>query len=186
MDQDVAVTVNGKAHERAVPLRMLLVDFLREDLRLTGTHVGCTYEGRCGACTVTVDGEAVKSCMMLAVQADGRDVTTVEGLEHLSAQDEEWHPIQEAFAEHHGLQCGYCTPGMLMTTFDLLRSQSYDTDARLSDEQIRHGLIGNICRCTGYDHIVNAVRAAEERLHQASEEERAAYFATRNGGGGAS
>lgn len=182
MEKDISLTVNGQVHERSVPIRMLLVDFLRDELRLTGTHVGCTYEGRCGACTVNVCGEAVKSCMVLAVQTDQQEVTTVEGLGELRAPGDEWHPIQEAFAQHHGLQCGYCTPGMLMTVFDLLSSKPYDPDSRLTDEEIRHGLIGNICRCTGYDHIVDAIRAAEERLHAMSDEERSALFVGGRGG----
>jgi len=176
MEQVVTVKVNGRTYERSVPLRMLLVDFLREELRLTGTHIGCTYEGRCGACTIALDGDAVKSCMMLAVQADGRDVTTVEGLEKLGGNEGELHPIQDAMSECHGLQCGYCTPGMMMTMFDLLRSQSYESESRLTEDEIRHELIGNLCRCTGYDHIVNAVRAAEERLHAMPGAERAALL----------
>ena len=177
MEQLVSVTVNGRKYERTVPLRMLLVDFIRDTLGLTGTHVGCTYEGRCGACTVVVDGDAMKSCMMLAVQADGRTLLTVEGLDGLSGKQGDMHPIQEAFWERHGLQCGYCTPGMMMTIFDLLKSQSYEDGEKLSEEEIRHALIGNICRCTGYSHIIEAVQTAEEHLRQMPPEERQACFA---------
>ena len=176
MEQLVSVTVNGRKYDRTVPLRMLLVDFLRDELGLTGTHVGCTYEGRCGACTVVLDGDSVKSCMKLAVQADGRALLTVEGLEALSGKEGELHPIQDAFWERHGLQCGYCTPGMLMTIFDLLKSHSYEDSAELTDTEIRRSLIGNICRCTGYSHIVEAVQMAAERLREMPAEERQAYF----------
>tara|TARA_Y100000590_G_C14984483_1_gene737601 strand:- start:14 stop:421 length:408 start_codon:yes stop_codon:yes gene_type:complete len=130
---------------------MLLVDFIRETIGLTGTHVGCTYEGVCGACTIHLDGEAVKSCLMLAIQADGHEVTTVEGL----ANNSEQTPLQTAFHEQHGLQCGFCTPGILMNMTEFLAKNPHPTD-----EEIRHGLIGNLCRCTGYVHIVNAVREA--------------------------
>ena len=151
----ITVTVNGVRYEETVPVRMLLVDFLRERLALTGTHVGCTYEGVCGACTIHLDGEAVKSCMLLAVQADGHHVTTVEGLAKGSALT----ALQRAFKQHHGLQCGFCTPGILMNMTDFLRRNPNPTD-----EEIREGLIGNLCRCTGYVHIVKAVRAAAEEL----------------------
>ncbi len=147
----IELIINGTVCEEAVPLRMLLVDFLRERIGLTGTHVACTYEGVCGACTVLLDGEAVKSCMLLAVQADGHAITTVEGL----AKGAELTPLQRAFQEHHGLQCGFCTPGILMNMTDFLRRNPDPTD-----EEIRHGLVGNLCRCTGYVHIVEAVRAA--------------------------
>jgi aerobic-type carbon monoxide dehydrogenase small subunit (CoxS/CutS family) len=147
----IKVTVNGEVYEEAVPVRMLLSDFIRDKCGLTGTHIGCTYEGVCGACTVQLDGEAVKSCLMLAVQADGHAVTTVEGL----AQGEALTPLQQAFNTHHGLQCGFCTPGILMNMSEFLRKHPDPTD-----EEIRHGLIGNLCRCTGYVHIVDAVRAA--------------------------
>ncbi len=146
----VAMTVNGKAVSGDVETRTLLVHFLRDNLRLTGTHVGCET-GICGACTVLVDGKAVKSCTMFAVQADGRDVTTIEGL----ATDGQLHPMQEAFWNAHGLQCGFCTPGMIMTSNQLLERNPQPTE-----EEIRHGLEGNLCRCTGYQHIVNAVKAA--------------------------
>ena len=153
--QTVRITVNGEAFEETVPERMLLVDFLRERLALTGTHVGCTHEGVCGACTIHLDGEAVKSCMMLAVQADGHAVTTVEGL----SSNGELSVLQQSFREHHGLQCGFCTPGILMNMTDFL-ARNPDP----SDEQIREGLIGNLCRCTGYVHIVKAVREAARTL----------------------
>jgi carbon-monoxide dehydrogenase small subunit len=150
----VRLTVNGVAREgRCVP-RKLLVDFLREDLALTGTHVGCEH-GICGACTILVNGEAARSCLMLAVQADGAEITTVEGLMSNGAL----HPLQEAFREHHGLQCGFCTPGMLLTALDLLRTYPDPTE-----EQVREGLSAVLCRCTGYHGIIKAVRAAAPRL----------------------
>ena len=154
----IKLTVNGAAYEENVPERLLLVDFLREQLALTGTHVGCTYEGVCGACTVHLDGEAVKSCLMLAVQADGHAITTIEGL-----ASEQLTPLQQAFSTHHGLQCGFCTPGILMNMSEFL-ARNPDP----SDDDIRHGLIGNLCRCTGYVHIVRAVRAAARSMQQQS------------------
>jgi aerobic-type carbon monoxide dehydrogenase small subunit (CoxS/CutS family) len=150
----VRVTVNGVAREGRCPPRKLLVDFLREDLALTGTHVGCEH-GICGACTILVNGEAARSCLMLAIQADGATLTTVEGL----MTDGVLHPLQEAFREHHGLQCGFCTPGMLLTALDLLRAHPEPTEA-----QIREGLSAVLCRCTGYHGIIEAVRAAAPRL----------------------
>jgi carbon-monoxide dehydrogenase small subunit len=147
----VSVTVNGDAHSAEVEPRLLLVHFLRDSLGLTGTHVGCDTTN-CGACTVHLDGEAVKSCTVLAVQADGAEVTTIEGL---AASPEEMHPLQEAFWEHHGLQCGFCTPGMIMAAADLL-ARNPDP----SEEEVRHGLEGNLCRCTGYHNIVKAVLSA--------------------------
>lgn len=147
----ITVKVNGETFTETVPARLLLVDFLRERLALTGTHVGCTYEGVCGACTIHLDGEAVKSCLMLAVQADGHEITTVEGL----ANNAELSTLQQAFREQHGLQCGFCTPGILMNMTEFLQHNPNPTD-----DEIRHGLIGNLCRCTGYVHIVRAVRAA--------------------------
>ncbi|MEQ8230710.1 MAG: (2Fe-2S)-binding protein [Gammaproteobacteria bacterium] len=153
----ITVTVNGTDYEESVPERMLLVDFLREKLALTGTHVGCTYEGVCGACTVHLDGEAVKSCLMLAVQADGHAVTTVEGL----AGADGLTPLQRAFSNHHGLQCGFCTPGILMNMSDFLARHPDP-----SDEEIREGLVGNLCRCTGYVHIVRAVREAAREMRE--------------------
>ena len=146
----VRLTVNGTVFEREVEPRRLLADFLREDLGLTGTHVGCEH-GVCGACTVLLDGDSARSCLTLAVQADGAEIETVEGLGTMDAL----HPLQRAFREHHALQCGFCTPGMLMTALDLLRKHPSP-----SDEEIRDGLSGNLCRCTGYEHIVRAVRAA--------------------------
>jgi carbon-monoxide dehydrogenase small subunit len=145
----IKAIVNGEAVEAVVPIRMLLVDFLRERLRLTGTHVGCTFEGVCGACTVRLDGKAVKSCMLLAAQIDGRQVTTVEGL----ARGDEPHPLQKAFRDAHALQCGYCTPGILMNMSEFL-----ERNPDPSESEIRVALVGNICRCTGYSHIVEAVK----------------------------
>jgi carbon-monoxide dehydrogenase small subunit len=149
---DVKVTVNGETYERDVEPRKLLIHFLRDDLDLTGSHIGCDT-GNCGACSVIVDGVLVKSCMLLAVQADGAKVETVEGL----AQDGELNALQQAFSDHHGLQCGYCTPGMLMSATALLRSNPHP-----SEEEVRKGIQGNICRCTGYVNIVEAIRAAAE------------------------
>ena len=150
MTEHVALTVNGQQREADVEPRRLLVQLLREDLELTGTHIGCDTS-QCGTCTVHVDGRAVKSCTMLAVQADGTSVTTIEGM----ATDGALHPLQNAFWEKHGLQCGFCTPGMIMAAADLL---ARDTDP--TDEEIRHAIEGNICRCTGYHNIVLAVREA--------------------------
>jgi len=150
----IRLTVNGVTREARCEPRKLLVDVLREDFGLTGTHVGCEH-GICGACTVLVNGEAARSCLMLAVQADGGELQTVEGL----AEDGKLHPLQEAFREHHGLQCGFCTPGMLMTALDLLRTNPEPTDA-----EIREGISAVLCRCTGYQGIVNAVRAAAKTL----------------------
>ena len=146
----ITATVNGNAYEREVDARKLLIHFLRDDLDLTGSHIGCDT-GNCGACSVIVDGTLVKSCMMLAVQADGASVETVEGL----ANEDELVPLQQAFSDHHALQCGYCTPGMLMSATALLRK-----NPKPSEEEIRKGIQGNICRCTGYVNIVEAVRAA--------------------------
>ena len=150
MGEHISLTVNGTQRELDVEPRRLLVQALREDMDLTGTHVGCDTS-QCGACVVHVDGRAVKSCTMLAVQADGANVTTIEGM----ADGDVLHPLQNAFWEKHGLQCGFCTPGMIMTAADLL---ARDSDP--SDEEIRHALAGNICRCTGYQNIVAAVKAA--------------------------
>jgi carbon-monoxide dehydrogenase small subunit len=146
----VSITVNGEQHTADVEPRLLLVHFLRDKLGLTGTHVGCDTSN-CGACTVHLDGEAVKSCTVLAAQADGAEVTTIEGLGSEAAL----HPVQEAFWEHHGLQCGYCTPGMIMAGADLLRRNPDP-----SEEEVRHALAGNLCRCTGYHNIVKAVMSA--------------------------
>jgi carbon-monoxide dehydrogenase small subunit len=150
MKSAVTITVNGVPRTAEVEPRTLLVHLLREHLNLTGTHVGCDTSN-CGACTVWLDGEAVKSCTLLAVQADGREVTTIEGI----SENGDLHPMQRAFHEHHALQCGYCTPGMVMTAIKLLEANPAPTD-----EEIRHGLEGNLCRCTGYENIVAAVRAA--------------------------
>ena len=152
---EVTVTVNGRAYQRTVEPRLLLSDFLRHELGLTGTHVGCEH-GVCGACTVLVDDETARSCLMLAVQADGAAITTVEGL---APSSEDLHPLQEAFWEAHGLQCGFCTPGILISMQALLRANPHPTD-----EEIRAGLSGNLCRCTGYQNIVKAVRIAAARL----------------------
>ncbi len=152
--REIRLTVNGMAREGRAEARKLLVDFLREDLGLTGTHVGCEH-GVCGACTILLNGEAARSCLMLAVQADGCEILTVEGL----ATDGKLHPLQQAFWEHHGLQCGFCTPGMLLTAYDLLRVNPSPTE-----EEIRAGLSAVLCRCTGYQGIVRAVQAAAERL----------------------
>jgi carbon-monoxide dehydrogenase small subunit len=148
----VSLTVNGRSYTRTVEPRDLLVYFLREDLGLTGTHVACDTS-QCGACTVLLDGRAIKSCTMLAVQADGREITTIEGL----AQNGQLHPLQEAFWEEHGLQCGFCTPGFIMTAASLLAANPHP-----SDDEIRRGLEGNLCRCTGYTNIVKAVRRASQ------------------------
>jgi carbon-monoxide dehydrogenase small subunit len=150
----IRVTVNGTPHEAEVESRLLLVHFLRDRLRLTGTHIGCDTT-HCGACTVLVDGEPIKSCTMLAVQADGCEVMTVEGLE----RDGTLHPLQEGFWQEHGLQCGYCTPGMLMTGYALLARNPSPTEA-----EIRHAISGNLCRCTGYVNIVKSIQYAAARL----------------------
>ena len=149
----VRVRVNGVEQERPVEVRKNLADFLRDDLDLTGTHVGCEH-GVCGACTVLVDGDSARCCLLFAVQADGAHVETVESLGTIG----DMNALQQAFHEHHALQCGFCTPGMLMTATDLMRKYPL-----ASDEDIREGLSGNLCRCTGYEHIVRAVRAAVER-----------------------
>ena len=154
MGEHISLTVNGERHELDVEPRRLLVQAIREDLDLTGTHVGCDTS-QCGACTIHVDGMAVKSCTMLAVQADGMRITTIEGM----ADGEALHPLQTAFWEKHGLQCGFCTPGMIMVTADLLaRNPNPDED------EIRHAIEGNYCRCTGYQNIVTAIRAAAETM----------------------
>ena len=153
----VTMTVNGVQYTRDVEPRTLLVYFLREHLGLTGTHVGCDTSS-CGACTVLLDGKAVKSCTVLAVQVEGANITTVEGL----AKDGELHPIQQAFWDEHGLQCGFCTPGMMLAALDLLQRNPNPTD-----EEIRHALEGNLCRCTGYQHIVNAVKTAARLMRAA-------------------
>ena len=154
MKTTVNITINGESYEETVSNRLLLVDFIREVAAQTGTHVGCTYEGVCGACTVQLDGAAVKSCLMLAMQAYGHEITTVEGL----ATNGELTPLQIAFNEHHALQCGYCTPGILMNMDEFLKKNPDPTE-----DEIRHGLIGNLCRCTGYAHIVEAVKDAAKK-----------------------
>ncbi len=151
--KQIAVTINDTLYEREVEARKLLIHFLRDDLDLTGSHIGCDT-GNCGACSVLVDGTLVKSCMLLAVQADGTTIETVEGL----AEGDQLTTLQQSFSDHHALQCGYCTPGMLMSATALLRS-----NPQPSDEEIKKGLQGNICRCTGYWNIVDAVRTAAER-----------------------
>jgi len=153
MKRPISVSVNGVAHKNEVEPRLLLVHYLRDVLGLTGTHVGCETS-LCGACTVMIDGQAVKSCTMFAVQADGASITTIEGL----ASNGDLHPVQEGFWEQHGLQCGYCTPGMIVTAAQLL-----DRNAQPTRDEIRHGLDGNLCRCTGYQHIVEAVEYAAKK-----------------------
>jgi len=150
----IEVTVNGKSYSREVEPRLLLSDFLRHELDLTGTHVGCEH-GVCGACTVRLDGEPVRSCLILAIQVNGRSVETVEGL---APSPDQLHPLQEAFHDAHGLQCGFCTAGILMTLVPFL-----ETHPEPTEEQIRNALSGNLCRCTGYQHIVDAVRLAVDR-----------------------
>jgi carbon-monoxide dehydrogenase small subunit len=157
---DLALTVNGTRHEQAVEPRTLLSDFLRHDLGLTGTHVGCEH-GVCGACTVLLDGEPVRSCLLFAVQAHGHSVTTVEGLGAI----DQLHPVQEAFRQAHGVQCGFCTPGILTTVVAFLEGNPDP-----SEEEIREALSGNLCRCTGYQHIVDAVRLAAQTSKTAHEQ----------------
>jgi carbon-monoxide dehydrogenase small subunit len=152
--REIRLTVNGIAREGRAEPRKLLVDFIREDLGLTGTHIGCEH-GICGACTILLNGEAARSCLMLAVQANGAEILTVEGL----ARDGKLHPLQEAFWEHHGLQCGFCTPGMLLAAYDLLRVNPSPTE-----QEIRAGLAAVLCRCTGYQGIVRAVQSAAQHL----------------------
>ena len=154
----ISVTVNGKPRKAHVEPRLLLVHYLREQLLLTGTHVGCDTS-QCGSCTVLIDGRSVKSCTVFAVQADGSTITTIEGL----AKDGTLHPLQQAFWEEHGLQCGYCTPGMIMSAVDLLQD-----NAQPSEQQIREAIGGNFCRCTGYQHIVNAIQSAARKMSSSS------------------
>jgi len=155
----IALTVNGARHEATVPVRVTLADFLRHELRLTGTHLGCEH-GVCGACTILLDGKSARSCLMLAVQADGREIMTVEGL---AADAKTLHPLQQAFHDHHGLQCGFCTPGILMTLIELLRDNPDPTEG-----DIRLGISGNLCRCTGYQNIIVAALDAARRLRAAA------------------
>jgi carbon-monoxide dehydrogenase small subunit len=157
--QSVSIEINGRTYDRAIEPRLLLSDFIRHEARLTGTHVGCEH-GVCGACTVQLDGNPVRSCLLLAVQAEGHSVRTVEALAEPGG---DLHPLQQAFHEQHALQCGFCTPGFLMTLEPFVR----DTPpATLDERTIREALAGNLCRCTGYQNIVSAVRVAAERLHQ--------------------
>lgn len=151
----VTVTVNERVYTRQVEPRLLLSDFLRHELGLTGTHVGCEH-GVCGACTILFDGESARSCLMFAVQANGHSITTVEGL---AKSIDQMHPLQESFWEAHGLQCGYCTPGILMSLIPFLKQNPNPTE-----DEIRHALSGNLCRCTGYQHIVDAVKLAAEKM----------------------
>ncbi|CAO3428029.1 (2Fe-2S)-binding protein [Azospirillum endophyticum] len=161
MNPSITVTVNGETSTYQIEPRRLLSDFLRQDLGLTGTHVGCEH-GVCGACTVIVDGRSVRSCLMFAVQTDGAAVETVEGL---ASSLDDLHPVQQAFWEHHGLQCGFCTPGVVMTAVELLRKQP---DATRDD--IRHAISGNLCRCTGYETIIDAIESAAATLRAAGTE----------------
>jgi carbon-monoxide dehydrogenase small subunit len=156
-ERTIRLTVNGRAYEKTVEVRKTLADFLREDLELTGTHLGCEH-GVCGACTIIVDGGAVRSCLLLAAQMNGKDLQTVEGL----ADGDTLNPLQQAFWENHGLQCGFCTPGFLMTLTCFLRDNPDPTE-----EEIRVAISGNLCRCTGYKNIVTAARAAAEKLQKA-------------------
>ncbi|MER3419116.1 MAG: carbon monoxide dehydrogenase, partial [Chloroflexota bacterium] len=164
----ITVTVNGRQYQSEVEPRLLLVHYLRDVLGLTGTHIGCDTS-QCGACTILFDGRAVKSCTVFAVQADGHELLTVEGL----AQDGQLHPIQEGFWEEHGLQCGYCTPGMMLAAVDLLQRNPNPTEA-----EVRHALHGNLCRCTGYQHIVNAVLYAARKLRGEPVQQAASAAAT--------
>jgi carbon-monoxide dehydrogenase small subunit len=154
----IAVTVNGKCYEETVPVRVTLADFLRHQLGLTGTHLGCEH-GVCGACTILLDGHSARSCLMLAVQADGHDILTVEGI---APNEQTLHPLQEAFRDNHGLQCGFCTPGILTTLIEFLRDNPDPTE-----EEVRIGISGNLCRCTGYQNIVIAALDAAKRLKNA-------------------
>jgi carbon-monoxide dehydrogenase small subunit len=154
----ISVTVNGVTYTHDVEPRLLLVHYLRDVLNLTGTHIGCDTS-QCGACTVLMNGKAVKSCTIFAVQADGAEITTIEGL----ARDGQLHPVQEGFWEKHGLQCGYCTPGMIMTAVDFLQRNPNPTE-----EEIRHAIEGNLCRCTGYQNIVRAIQYAAEKMRSGS------------------
>jgi carbon-monoxide dehydrogenase small subunit len=158
--RSIAVTVNGVRHECAVEVRLTLADFLRHRLGLTGTHIGCEH-GVCGACTVLCNGQSVRACLMLAVQADGKEVATVEGL---APDAQRLHPLQQAFSSHHGLQCGFCTPGILMTLVEFLRENPAPTEA-----EVRVALSGNLCRCTGYQGIVAAALDAAQRMRAAGQ-----------------
>ena len=166
MKRDICITINGEPYEATVDHRLLLVDFIREVAGLTGTHVGCSVEGRCGACTVVLEGKAVKSCLLLAVQADGACVLTIEGL----GREDKLHPIQDGFWEKHGLQCGFCTPGLLMTLYEFLKAP------QPTDDEIRAAMSGVLCRCTGYVHIVEAVKQAIAKVEALTPEERKEWF----------
>ena len=157
MKHDIDLTVNGRTHKISIEARKTLADALRDDCNLTGTHLGCEH-GVCGACTILVDGEPLRACLMYAVQAEGRDIRTVEGL----AEQGRLHPLQKAFIEHHGLQCGYCTPGFLMLAAGLL-----EKEPDISDEELADALSSNLCRCTGYENILKAVRAAAQEMRGA-------------------
>jgi len=153
--RNIAVTVNGKRYQNDVPVRLTLADYLRHELGLTGTHLGCEH-GVCGACTILLDGQSARSCLMLAVQANGHEILTVEGI---APSDDKLHPLQEAFRDNHGLQCGFCTPGMLTTLLEFLRDNPDPTE-----QEVRIAISGNLCRCTGYQGIVNAALDAAKRL----------------------
>ncbi|RIL07376.1 MAG: carbon monoxide dehydrogenase [Proteobacteria bacterium] len=155
MKKTIQITVNGKSYSRDADTRQVLADFLRDELRLTGTHIGCGT-GSCGACTVVLDGRTVKSCCILAADVDGQEITTIEGI---STGAQQLHPIQEAFVEFQGLQCGYCTPGMVLSAMQLLKE-----NPNPSEDEIRHGISGNLCRCTGYHFIVKSIQEAAKRL----------------------
>jgi len=160
-ERQIELTVNGRKYQKTVPVRMSLADFLRDVLHLTGTHLGCEH-GVCGACTVAMDGSSVRSCLTLAVQADGAEILTIEGLRD---EDGEWHPLQKAFHEEFALQCGYCTPGFLITAIELLRDNPDPTEA-----EVREALSGNLCRCSGYTNIIEAVLTAAKALGASQEE----------------
>ncbi|MGC2591978.1 MAG: (2Fe-2S)-binding protein [Xanthobacteraceae bacterium] len=161
-EQSIRLTVNGRTYERTVPVRLSLADFLRDHLHLTGTHLGCEH-GVCGACTISMNGRSARSCLTLAVQADGAEIVTIEGLR---AADGTRHPMQQAFLENFGLQCGYCTPGMLITAIELLRENPQPTE-----QEVREALSGNICRCTGYQAIVDSVLAVARNAHASEKRE---------------
>ena len=157
--RDISLTINGKTYSETVEVRFTLADFMRQQLGLTGTHLGCEH-GVCGACTILFDGNSARSCLMLAVQADGHEITTIEGI---AISDDELHPLQEAFRDNHGLQCGFCTPGMLTTLIEFLRDNPDPTEA-----EVRIAISGNLCRCTGYQGIVAAALDAAKRLREAN------------------